>query len=139
MPRLHYFAADKSTCQKLKQNGCIGFLGCDDWSWNSAKRENYYLNRKNSELLDKEGTLLDTINGLYFAKTDFRLEHIAKRWGGVRHTLEYYRDKYKQAQELIIFSHEWCFNKYISQADSIFDWAKNNGYSFDFPMNKVKQ
>ena len=138
MPRLHYFAADKHTCTILQKMGCTGFLGCDDWNWNSAKRTNYYLDDKNSSLLDEEGALLDTISGLYFVKTDFRLEHISQRWGDVLHALQYYSGNSKQARELIIFSHEWCFDEYKEQADSIFNWAKEVGYTFDFPMNKIK-
>lgn len=138
VPRLHYFAGDRHTCSTLQQMGCSGFLGCDDWSWNSAKRVNYYLDNKNSSILDEEGALLDTISGLYFVKTDFRLEQISQRWGDVQHALQYYSDNSKQARELIIFSHEWCFSEYKQQADSIFNWAKNNGYTFDFPTNNLK-
>lgn len=135
MPRLHYFAGNKTTCNNLKKKGCTGFLTCDDWSWNSKKRKNYYLNKQNSSLLDKENVLADTISGLYFIKTDFRLEHIAQRWENVNTMFEYYNNNKEQARELIIFSHEWCFNEYIEQADSIFNWAKSNGYIFGYPMN----
>ena len=130
--RLHYFAGDKKTCLKLKKKGCTGFLTCDDWNWNSQKRENYYLSKQSSTLLEKENILVDTIDGLYFIKTDFRLEHINQRWGNLNSMFEYYKNNKEQARELIIFSHEWCFNEYILQADSIFNWAKSNGYTFNY-------
>ena len=133
--RLHYFAGDKKTCQKLKKKGCTGFLTCDDWNWNSPKRGNYYLSKQSSTLLEKENILVDTIDGLYFVKTDFRLEHITQRWGNLDSMFEYYKNDKELARELIIFSHEWCFNEYIEQADSIFNWAKSNGYIFGYPMN----
>ena len=136
--RLHYFAGDKKTCQKLKKKGCTGFLTCDAWNWNSSKRENYYLSKQSSTLLEKENILVDTIDGLYFVKTDFRLEHITQRWGNLDSMFEYYKNDKEQARELIIFSHEYCFNEYQNQLDSIFCWAKEVGYTFDFPMNKIK-
>lgn len=135
-PRIHYFHADHTTCMNLKDLGCIGFLTCDDWSWNSKKREqNYYLTPSQNETLDRNDRLYDKDNGMYFVKTDFRLEHIAQRWGNVNNLLNYYATKSAENNELIIFSHEWCFNKFKSEADSIFYWATKNGYAFDYPAN----
>ena len=137
-PRIHYFHADHMTCMTLKDMGCNGFLTCDDWSWNSKKREsNYYLTHSQNAILDKNDRLYDTENNVYFVKTDFRLEHIVQRWRTVSNLLEYYSTSNSENRELIIFSHEWCFNEFKSEADSIFQWATVNGYSFDYPANII--
>ncbi len=137
-PRIHYFHADHTTCMNLKDLGCIGFLTCDDWSWNSKKREqNYYLTNSQNIILDKNDRLYDTDNNIYFIKTDFRLEHIVQRWGTVRNLLEYYSTNNAENNEMVIFSHEWCFNEFKKEADSIFYWANQNGYEFDFPENRI--
>ncbi len=134
--RLDYFHADLLTCSLLKRYGCRGFLSCDDWSFNATQRaSNYYLSGEQSTLLDSKNRLLDTKNGLYFVKTDFRLEHIKQRWGSVDNCLRYYSDN-SQSKEWIVFSHEWCVNDYLEQADSIFKWATDNGIAFDFPMHR---
>ena len=136
-PRIHGFHADHKTCMELKQFGCVGFLTCDDWSWNSKKREsNYYLSKGQNWTLDKCNRLLDTLNNVHFIKTDFRLEHIDQRWRTVNKLIEYYSNGNIERKELIVFSHEWNFRDYIPQADSIFSWAKNEGFEFAFPMNK---
>ena len=136
-PRIHYFHADHNTCMKLKELGCIGFLTCDDWSYNTAKREsNYYLSKKQNWILDENNRLYDTENGTWFIKTDFRLEHIGQRWGSAGKAIEYYSKELKQSKELIVFGHEWDFRDYLPQADSIFTWARDEGFEFAFPMNK---
>lgn len=136
IPRLDYFHANNLTCAILKHYGCRGFLTCDDWSYNSAKRKtNYYLSNDQSQLLDKNNRMLDVDDNLYFVKTDFRLEQIAERWGSVTQCLNYYTNN-NQSKELIVFSHEWNFHQYETQADSMFQWAVAHNYKFDFPMNE---
>ena len=135
-PRLHSFHADYTTCMTLKDLGCNGFLTCDDWAWNSKQRKsNYYLTNSQCVILDKNDRLYDTDNNIYFIKTDFRLEHITQRWGTVSNLIEYYSTNNTENNELVIFSHEWCFNKFKNEADSIFYWATKNGYEFNYPTN----
>lgn len=135
-PRLDRFNASYLTCMFLKAYGCIGFLSCDDWAFNAkGRKRNYYLSEEQSALLDNNSRAVDPENGLLFIKSDFRLEQIKKRWGNTANCLKYYETSPKQAKELIVFSHEWCFKQYVSQADSIFRWAIDNGYYFDFPIN----
>ena len=137
-PRIHYFHADYTSCMELNELGCIGFLTCDDWAWNSKNRvSNYYLTRSQNEILDRNDRLYDKDNKVYFVKTDFRLEHVAQRWETVNNLFEYYSTNDAQNKELIIFSHEWCFNSYLRLADSIFSWASLNEYEFDYPENRV--
>ena len=95
----------------------------------------YYLSDEQSNLLDLNNRAFDCDNNLYFIKTDFRLEQIQKRWGSTKQCLEFYCEN-KQSEELIVFTQEWNFEEYLSQADSIFLWAIANGYKFDFPMNQ---
>lgn len=40
-----------------------------------------------------------------------------------------------QAFDMIVFSHEWNFMQFASDAETIFAWALDKGYRFDFPMN----
>lgn len=132
-PRIHYFHANHSSCMRLKELGCIGFLTCDDWSFNAEKRgSNYYLTKEQSTTLEAHDRMLDTENNIYFIKTDFRLEHIKERFGNVANLIKYYNSK--RENELIVFSHEWNFTNYLKECDSIFNYIHTIGGNFSFPM-----
>lgn len=142
VPRLDYFHATENACKGLRDAncGCLGFLGCDDWSYNKAVRgTNYYLTDEQSTWLDTKDRLYDANNHLTFFKTDFRLEQIVQRWNNVNALKQYYRsaEGAAQAYDLIVFSHETYMSNsaYLSYAESIFQWANEIGYRFDFPMN----
>lgn len=136
LPRLDYYHANIFICKILQHYGCIGFLTCDDWSYNKEKRVyNYYLTDEQNVLLDKNNRFYDETNKLYFVKTDFRLEQINQRWGNTQSCLDYYTNS-KQSKELILFSHEWKYKEYLNEADSIFKWAVENNIPFDYPMNQ---
>lgn len=142
VPRNDYFHGTLDSCKGERDAncGCLGFLGCDDWGYNAAVRKNnYYLSSEESVFLDSRDRFIDYANQLTIFKTDFRLEQVATRWTDVDKCLEYYKSAQaaSQAFDLIVFSHEWNFTSYKSVAEKIFSWAKNNGYSFDYPMNKI--
>lgn len=140
VPRNDYFHGTEESCKGERDAncGCLGFLGCDDWGYNAAVRKtNYYLTDEQSKYLDVRDRYYDSENQLCIFKTDFRLEQIQQRWGNVNGCLNYYNgaEGSMQAFDMIVFSHEWNFLQFVSDAEAIFEWALNNGYRFDYPMN----
>lgn len=140
VPRNDYFKGTLESCRGERDAncGCLGFLGCDDWSYNKEAREtNYYLSDEQSTYLDARDRYYDSETQLCIFKTDFRLEQIQQRWGNVKGCLNYYNSAggSMQAFDMIVFSHEWNFMQFASDAETIFAWALDKGYRFDFPMN----
>lgn len=140
VPRNDYFKGTLESCRGERDAncGCLGFLGCDDWSYNKEAREtNYYLSDEQSTYLDARDRYYDSENQLCIFKTDFRLEQIQQRWSNVKVCLNYYNSAggAMQAFDMIVFSHEWNFMQFASDAETIFAWALDKGYRFDFPMN----
>lgn len=140
VPRNDYFHGTEESCRGERDAncGCLGFLGCDDWGYNAAVRKtNYYLTDEQSKYLDVRDRYYDSANQLCIFKTDFRLEQIQGRWGNVSNCLNYYNSAggSMQAFDMIVFSHEWNFRPFVWEAETIFAWALNNGYRFDYPMN----
>lgn len=139
-PRNDYFKGTLESCRGERDAncGCLGFLGCDDWSYNKEAREtNYYLSDEQSTYLDARDRYYDSETQLCIFKTDFRLEQIQQRWSNVKGCLNYYNSAggSMQAFDMIVFSHEWNFMQFASDAETIFAWALDKGYRFDFPMN----
>lgn len=140
VPRNDYFKGTLESCRGERDAncGCLGFLGCDDWSYNKEAREtNYYLSDEQSTYLDARDRYYDSETQLCIFKTDFRLEQIQQRWSNVKVCLNYYNSAggSMQAFDMIVFSHEWNFMQFASDAETIFAWALDKGYRFDFPMN----
>lgn len=140
VPRNDYFKGTLESCRGERDAncGCLGFLGCDDWSYNKEAREtNYYLSDEQSTYLDARDRYYDSETQLCIFKTDFRLEQIQQRWSNVKACLNYYNSAggAMQAFDMIVFSHEWNFMQFASDAETIFAWALDKGYRFDFPMN----
>nr|DAF95912.1 MAG TPA: hypothetical protein [Siphoviridae sp. ctzr51] len=140
VPRNDYFKGTLESCRGERDAncGCLGFLGCDDWSYNKEAREtNYYLSDEQSTYLDARDRYYDSETQLCIFKTDFRLEQIQQRWSNVKGCLNYYNSAggSMQAFDMIVFSHEWNFMQFASDAETIFAWALDKGYRFDFPMN----
>lgn len=140
VPRNDYFKGTLESCRGERDAncGCLGFLGCDDWSYNKEAREtNYYLSDEQSTYLDARDRYYDSETQLCIFKTDFRLEQIQQRWRNVKVCLNYYNSAggAMQAFDMIVFSHEWNFMQFASDAETIFAWALDKGYRFDFPMN----
>lgn len=140
VPRNDYFKGTLESCRGERDAncGCLGFLGCDDWSYNKEAREtNYYLSDEQSTYLDARDRYYDSETQLCIFKTDFRLEQIQQRWSNVKVCLNYYNSAGggMQAFDMIVFSHEWNFMQFASDAETIFAWALDQGYRFDFPMN----
>lgn len=140
VPRNDCFKGTLESCRGERDAncGCLGFCGCDDWSYNKEAREtNYYLSDEQSTYLDARDRYYDSETQLCIFKTDFRLEQIQQRWRNVKGCLNYYNSAggSMQAFDMIVFSHEWNFMQFASDAKTIFAWALDKGYRFDFPMN----
>lgn len=95
------------------------------------------LSDEQSTYLDARDRYYDSETQLCIFKTDFRLEQIQQRWSNVKVCLNYYNSAggSMQAFDMIVFSHEWNFMQFASDAETIFAWALDKGYRFDFPMN----
>lgn len=140
VPRNDYFhnTLEGAKGERDAHMGVLGFLGCDDWAYNAEVREhNYYLSDDQSTYLDTHDRLYDWGNNLVFFKTDFRLEQVTQRWGSIEQCISDYESaaRASEAQDLIVFSHENIFANYTSMAQTLFEWAVNKGYRFDYPMN----
>ena len=63
VPRNDYFKGTLESCRGERDAncGCLGFLGCDDWSYNKEAREtNYYLSDEQSTYLDARDRYYDS-------------------------------------------------------------------------------
>lgn len=130
--RLQNFAGNEESVQAMinTSNGIEGLLGADD------KRRSYYLNdKKNSYLYTYD---YYEINGLDFFKTDLRMELI----DDIDKSLDELNSNEDLAEKkdiLIIFTHEWQLpNDGIKEKlEKCCKFARDNGYSFDYPINRI--
>lgn len=130
--RLHFFAGSLNNVNAMAEssNGIKGLLGADD------ERRSYYLNDKANSYLYKYDYYKD--KNLDFLKTDLRLENIED----IDSTLDEIKQdpKYQNTNDImIVFTHEQHLNKPEIQEKllKIIKFAKENGYVFDFPMNRI--
>lgn len=131
--RIDYYAADFLTCLKLLYFGYRGVFTADDWGRNPNRNNNYYLTNKQCRLLNSTNTLRDFRTGLYFFKTDFRLEHIASLFGSCKElekVISTWNSDVKR--EMVVFCHEITFLDNIKQIDSIMSFSQRDGYYFDY-------
>lgn len=140
--RNNFFHSNINVANGLRDAKCgaIGFLGCDDWSYNSTNRIiNCYLTSDQSTNLDKKDRYYDYINDFWIFKTDFRFEEVSTRWSNINACIADYDslNRANEAYDLIVFTHESYFESLKEMMQTFLSWAKNKGYSFDFPMNKI--
>lgn len=131
--RLQNFAGNEDSVQAMKDtdNGIIGVLGADD------KRRSYYLNDEKNSYLYKYDYYED--DGVDFFKTDLRMELI-ENIDEALNELKTNEDLVDNKDILIIFTHEWQLTKedIKIKLEKCCEFAKNNGYEFDYPMNRIK-
>ena len=140
IPRLHTFAGTYDFCMQLKNYtpiGVLGFLSADD------TRSNYYLSTEQNTYINANDSLYDSVNKLYFFKSETRLESV----NVATFLPQYLTTAYAtQSNNMIIFTHEYCLYDSIgmissygmlSKIESCLTWAINNGYKFDYPMNVI--
>lgn len=140
--RGNFFHGSRECCEAWRDAKCgiIGVLGCDDWGYNSGARiQNYYLSDDQSKFVDKHEKIFDATTNLWIFKTDFRFEQVMQRWGNIDNCIAYYSslDAVNQSDELICFTHENLISSHKSNVEKFINWARNTGYVFDYPANRV--
>ena len=128
--RLQNFAGNEDSIQAMinAENGIEGVLGADD------KRRSYYLDDEKNSYLYTYDYYED--NNLEFFRTDLRMELI----DDIDKSLaELNTNELEKKDILIIFTHEWQLpNEEIKEKlEKCCEFAKNNGYKFDYPMNRI--
>lgn len=135
--RLGFFAGSKANVEALQkcEHGLLGLLTAD----NSEERISYYFDAEKTKLLNQVGEYADAENGLLFLRSQLRLESVAS----LRE--QYERIKNYTAPKVIeLFTHEQCFFEeshvegYTVQGllEEYIKWAYEEGYGFDFAMNR---
>lgn len=153
MPRLHGFTGSKKAVLGLNNlgEGIIGLLTADD------NRNSYYLDRRtNNFIYSCANNYFDKENGLYFIKTDLRLD-----WFNDNYNIKYNYDKPKSKNLkeylslkldtklkkcLVVFAHEWdCYNGQSIYAEKynylkdLCEFSNENNLSFEFPEDMIKK
>lgn len=133
-PRFHNYAGTLDVIQKIYNEnlGITGLITAED------TRSSYYLDTTKNNYILKHDNMVDYNTGIKFFSTDLRLENISNPKAELESRLtniEYA----SRMRELVIFTHE----PYLSQTgmqskiEACCKFAVENGYSFDFPMNRI--
>jgi hypothetical protein len=132
--RTHFFSGDLDNARVWRSGspGARGFLTSDD-----SREVDLYLNTRQREILRQEGAYYDRLEDLYFVKSLPRLE----KWDKPASDLSDWAKDPAYAgrmQALIFFTHEQCWDSGIeSKLQEAFTWARDNGYEFAFPMDRI--
>lgn len=154
--RLQNFAGSKVACQELRDCACgmLGFLTGDysetstsgNTAYDSYTTSGYYLDSTASSFTAKKGRYFDATEQLYFYPSNLRLDNMAS--ANVPAYMERFNttDRYGRNQLLIMYCHENQMYKnsvvnadYTKRIAYACDWAVANGYTFGFPMDKIRQ
>lgn len=132
MPRTHYYAGTLDMCRAWRDSECgiKGFLTSDD-----DRAVVYYLNAVQRDTMQKCCEFYDETEKLMFVKTLPRLDN-----NDIAPTLETQKNDpvYSSTQHaLAIFCHDGFNDTVKSRVESCLLWAKNNGYTFAFPMDCI--
>jgi len=137
--RLHNFAGNLESCEAMRDEPCgiTGLLAADD------NKNSYYLTES---FLRTHDRVRDNVNHLDFFKTETRLENATIT------DIDAFLAQFKTparantATEMIMFTHE---NKIypavggsvtvgmVERIEACLRWGYLNGYTFDFPMNRI--
>lgn len=132
--RLQNFVGNEESIQAMMntENGIKGVLGADD------KRRSYYLDDEKNSYLYKYDYYED--NNLEFFRTDLRMELIDDIDKSLTE-LNSNENLSEKKDILIVFTHEWQLsNEEIKEKlEKCCEFAKNNRYKFDYPMNRIKK
>ena len=150
-PRLQNFAGNLITCQTMRDASCgiIGLLSADysetGGEPNTDISQGYYLTDPATKFIAKKGKWFDLENQLWFFPSNLRLDNT------VSANITTYMDKFLtiekwgRASIIVMYAHENQMFKngslnedYTKRFENCCQWAVDNGYSFDFPMNKIK-
>lgn len=151
--RLQNFAGNLVSCKALRDSKCgiIGLLA-SDYSETATPpttdySNGYYLTAPATGYLGRTGRWYDDENQLYFFPSNLRLDNIAEA-----NVVSYMNqnltiDRWGRANTLIMYMHEnQAYNvtnhtmsqSAINKLTSCANWGKTNGYSFGYPMNKIR-
>lgn len=153
--RLQNFAGNKVSCQAMRDCACglIGFLAGDysetktngNTPYDQYTVSGYYLSAPATDFLARKGRYFDAAEQLYFYPSNLRLDNIAS--ANVPAYMERFNtvDRYARNNLLIMYCHENQMFKngsvnadYKKRMAYVCDWAIENGYSFGFPMDKIR-
>lgn len=154
--RLQNFAGSKVACQAMRDCACgiIGFLAGDyaeagktlPVAFENYTVSGYYLSAPATTFLAHHGRYFDATEQLYFYPSCLRLDNIAS--ANVPTYMDYFNtvDSYGRSGNLIMYCHEnqmfkngSCNADYKRRMAGVCDWGLANGYTFGFPMDKIRQ
>ena len=134
VPRFHNYAGSAEFIQAIKQLnlGPVGLITSED------VRQNYHLDSQTNTYMQTHDRHFDYTNGLHLFSTDLRLENItdvATALSSRKHDSAYAG----RMKELLLFTHENYLSESTmkSKIESACQWAVTNGYSFEFPQNRI--
>ena len=129
--------------------GIIGLLSSDYSETGLEPDTNtssgYYLKEPETKIIANKGKWFDVENQLWFFPSNLRLDNIISA-----NIAEYMNkfltiEKWSRAGVIIMYAHEnqmfknYTLNEdYTKRLENCCQWAIDNGYTFDFPMNRIK-
>ncbi len=135
VPRLANFAGSHSALQGLinAKNGVIGLLDADD------DRISYNHNAKICNFLKKNYEFYNHRDGLYFIRTNFRIENSSNLTDDLNDILE---SENGTNRNIEVFSHEVVFynGTVISNKNKLVEvceWVKSHNIPYQFVQNKI--
>lgn len=151
-PRLQSFTGNLITCQTMRDAKCgiIGLLTSDYSETGSESNtdisQGYYLTDPATKFVARKGKWFDVDNQLWFFPSNLRLDNIMSF-----NVTDYMNkfltiEKYGRASILIMYAHEnqvfidnSIRSDYVKRLEYCCQWAIDNGYNFDFPMNTIRK
>lgn len=132
MPRTHSFTGTLATCRAWRDSECglKGFLTSDD-----NRAVVYYLNTIQRDAMQQCCEYSDEAEGLMFVKTMPRLDN-----NDIAASLDIFDSNpafSAKMHSLAIFCHEGFDATVKTRVEGCLTWAKNHGYDFDFPMDRI--
>jgi hypothetical protein len=153
--RLQNFAGNIESCRAMRDCACgvLGLLAGDysetstsgNTSFDDYTVSGYYLGQPARTFLARKGRWFDSAEQLYFYPSCLRLDNLIS--AKVTEYVERFNtpDRYGRNSMLIMYCHEnqmyrngsinTDYEKRIAKAC---EWAITNGYTFGYPMNKIR-
>lgn len=149
IPRLDYFKGTRAQVNALRDAKCgiYGVLTADD------DRTQDYLTTAQHDYLLSNNSIIDTINGLYYYRTNFRLDWFVSGFhSNYNYNVPTEDNPYDELvsrynnpdfanlnNNLIVFTHEWQMNNQMRQwIIDVCRFAQEYGYQWEYIQNKVE-
>lgn len=148
--RLQNFAGTLEHCIQMRDcdAGITGLLSGDYSETSTPPTINsstgYYLSPVNAAILAKKGKFFDVTNQIMFFPSNLRLDNISV--ANLPAYMEGFKTplKYVRSQIMNMYCHEnqmiasqSQINNYKQRFEIVSQWALENDYEFDFPMNRI--